>query len=338
MMLCSILIGGFSCDRERQNAPEIIVDRKSHDLGSTYGPVFLSEVFRCLNKGNQELRLKKAVPFCGALTEVSWAESVIAPGESTEVTVKGFIVGEAGSRKFFACLKTNDPTNPRVFFHLTATCLGTVSFSPGIATLGKASPGEDGPKPRIMKVLCNSKDFDIEKVVSTHPAIQVKVLEGRETDINGVPGKEFLVQASFEPTGAARKLSEFIEVYPNHPSGLPLKSSVEAVVLPDIELSPVSVALAERRPGHSFCESIILRSRTDRPFAIQNVNSEPAQGATFRVAVTPDLSAVAANYKIEVSGMTPAERGPHEIGGLRLRTDAGDGGMEFLIPLTAYMD
>jgi hypothetical protein len=129
--------------------PKLVLQQNSFDFGEIKQGEIVSHTFVLSNSGGDLLKINNVQASCGC-TAASPEKSELAPGESTNLTVKFNSAGRRGKQVKTVKLFTNDPQTPE----MTITILGNILIgeqSGGVPTIhfpetqhdfGKVSEGE----------------------------------------------------------------------------------------------------------------------------------------------------------------------------------------------------
>ncbi len=99
--------------KERKQSPKFKIDRKENDFGVQASGSFVSTDFKITNTGKGDLIILSLSAQCHC-TEPSIAKTRLKKGESTTLSVKFDLLGNAGNFQKPISIYTNDPKNPVV--------------------------------------------------------------------------------------------------------------------------------------------------------------------------------------------------------------------------------
>jgi hypothetical protein len=107
--------GGFSVKQEN-NQPKSEI----WDFGAIKKGDFASHDFKVKNNSKRTLTIKNVTTSCGCTASAA-KKSVLAPGESTQVSVRFNSKGYNGPVSQFVYVNTDDPVNPILKFTIKAS-------------------------------------------------------------------------------------------------------------------------------------------------------------------------------------------------------------------------
>jgi hypothetical protein len=120
--------------------PLIRIDQRTADLGQMPQHATRAHVFVIRNDGTESLRISKAIPDCGC-TVAQAADTVIAPGASTDLRVVFSSGSFEGDQRKVVTLETNDPAEPRIDLLLLVRVNPEVEISDPILDFGPVRRG-----------------------------------------------------------------------------------------------------------------------------------------------------------------------------------------------------
>lgn len=206
-------------------APQLVMERISHDFGVIRQGDKIDQVFRFHNKGDQVLQLSNLRSSCGCTAALLTAKR-IAPGEIGELRLNFDSSGFSGRVNKIVQMDTNDPLHPRVTVNIHGNIKVDLRLSPERITLQNQALAGDGPVATTVILTNNSeKIIRLQPPRSSNPVIDVK-----------------LNQTQLDPGGQAR-----LDVEVRIPSG---EKRVRGYILIDTDYSwipqvriPVSLQL-----------------------------------------------------------------------------------------------
>jgi hypothetical protein len=106
-----------------QQSPIAGFDTLTHDFGPVDENILVNHDFLLTNRGKSELFIRKVSASCGC-TAVQPSKTVIAPGESTAISVQFDTRGRSGAEKKAITVITNDPRHPKTILWIKADVKG----------------------------------------------------------------------------------------------------------------------------------------------------------------------------------------------------------------------
>lgn len=114
------LVGNFKriyTEEELANAPKIVFDELEFDGGDIIQGTLLKHEFHFRNEGKSNLVIESVKASCGC-TASEPEKKILAPGESSYITVTFNSAGKTGLQHKTVTVYTNDPRNPHVVLHI----------------------------------------------------------------------------------------------------------------------------------------------------------------------------------------------------------------------------
>jgi hypothetical protein len=120
------LVGNFKriyTEQELANAPRIEFDELEFDGGEIIEGTLLQHRFHFRNKGKSNLVIESVKASCGC-TATEPEKKILAPGESSYITVTFNSAGKMGLQHKTVTVYTNDPKNPTITLHMRCNVVG----------------------------------------------------------------------------------------------------------------------------------------------------------------------------------------------------------------------
>ncbi|MCM2359834.1 MAG: DUF1573 domain-containing protein [Geobacteraceae bacterium] len=192
-------------------APQVAVDRPTHDFGSIGQGQKVEHTFIIRNRGDAPLTIRKVRPACGC-TAVTTSASVIAPGRTGEIKATFDSANYSGPVQKTVSLDTDDPKVPSSLLYLKGTVIEEVRINPRQLNLGQVQVGTT-KKASLTVTNKGGKPLKLTAVKSSLPQItaesEKKLLK---------PGESGTIMVSAAPRKGDRLLSGYLSISTDSPA------------------------------------------------------------------------------------------------------------------------
>ncbi len=121
--------------------PMIHLEERSVELGDLSEDTPIHHSFNIRNDGTKLLEIKRVETSCGCTT-TRLVDSLLAPGQSSDLEVNFNPVNEEGEAIKIIVLFTNDPAEPRIDLRLHANIIPTLVADPKLVDFGMVRKGD----------------------------------------------------------------------------------------------------------------------------------------------------------------------------------------------------
>jgi hypothetical protein len=266
--------------------PRISVETEELDFGVSYDESRLQGVIRFTNTGDSLLVVQNVRTSCGC-TAAALVKREFAPGEVGEIEV-GFSPSGSGRQVKTVTIVSNDPTTPAAVVRVAATLVPLVEIADPTLRLGQVEQGTQQVVP--LELFSRDPNFTIAGVSfneDTH--ITWREVPGAKPSVERpeMPGFrliEFVIDPS-TPTGNFNRTIT-LDLRAKSPEANQTKDlnytvRLFGVILGDLSVEPRFLRVPRVDPGASFESSVVIVSRSGRPFNIVGVDVAAQQMQMF---------------------------------------------------------
>lgn len=270
------------------------LDNAARVVEATSSGQNIEQVFTLSNTGSAPLTLEIERTSCGCVAAVLSSQTV-APGHNATLTFK-MQAGNWGSKTETVLLRTNDAARPQITLTVQAKMPPAVVPNPARLALETT---EGQPIHRFISLLL-PEGASLGAIVTRQPFVSAQAAES-QTVSGGTLQRIRVSIADSAPVGTSA--GEILFELKNAPVpriGVPFTCLVE----PDIQVEPASIFLGQALAGSTLRKTVIVTSRSGRPF---NIAAVQAKNHHLTAQANPDV--VAASHAVEVRLKTVGEAG-----------------------------
>lgn len=198
--------------------PKLVIQQNSFDFGAIKQGETVSHTFVLTNSGGDLLKINNVQASCGC-TAASPEKSELAPGESTNLTVKFNSTGRMGNQVKTVKIFTNDPQSPEMKITISGNVV-TGEQSEGVPTIYFPEVQHDfgqvieGEKVKYTFSFINKGTSElIIKDVKSSCGCTAALLSSS----NIKPGQEGTIKVEFDTKNKSGKNSKTVTVQSNDP-------------------------------------------------------------------------------------------------------------------------
>lgn len=319
-----------------QTSPSLIAFEDSQvDFGKIGDEAKVEHQFNFKNNGKGALVIRSARGSCGC-TVPTLAKNTFAPGESGTIEVFFNPHNRRGPQNQTVTVQTNDPKNPVVRLGVHAFVQPRTMVNPRSLSYGFVTKGS-GPTMDI-KVAGIEDDFDVTKawveltplpdtmkdMIPTWEPEKVFHVEMGDRSERVIDGRTYyervvhVTMAKDAPLGLLRNVRLIIEH--NDKPTKRFEIPVLATQLGDVTMTPQRLSFGRVVPGAAFEKEVIVRSSTNTPFKISNIEHLTTSGQGIDYELVPIESSNGSAYKLFLRSSGLDRQGAIR-GQLRLHTD-----------------
>jgi Protein of unknown function (DUF1573) len=309
---------------------------KEHDFGRIRDDKKVSWKFAFTNGASAPVTIVDVHSSCGCTT-TTLAKKTYAPGEAGEIEAMFDPVSRQGKERKAITVKTDEPgaagtelgivvdVIPRIGVDPPAVFLGEIPSDAAPGTLPKKQLTVTSRVPDFMVRSAKMGDDKFTLVVSAPVAAEAdgdKVMRyGYEVSLAGnVPIGRHQTMLTIETNDAMR---------PN----ITVPIIVEA--FGELRLAPSSVGLNMPRPGAPVDQSVIVTTRSGKPFHILEATFSGGEPMKLKADIERFMPNSEVTWRVRISGTSP-EGGTRVIATLKLKTDVA-AQPEIVVPVTGYV-
>jgi hypothetical protein len=230
---------------------------------------------------------------------------------------------KSGLQNIQITVTTDDAPESQQIVNVRAVVLRRVDIEPAVVQFGQVQRGQTISK--RVKVTAYADDYAADYVTVTTPgAVVAKILDTRETQIDGIAARETEIELTLHP-GAARigRLSGHTIVRTGHTRRL-VQTAYQAEVVGDIRVLPQRPSLGLLEPGDPFRTVFTVNTRSGRPVNILEITqTSNYDDISFEWGPKPESEGA---YEVRFVGNAPRGKPTRMVirGSLFMTTDAAD--------------
>ncbi len=199
--------------------PKLVLQQNSHEFGNIKQGETVSHTFVLSNSGGDLLKISNVQASCGC-TAAAPEKNELAPGESTNLTVKFNSTGRMGAQKKTVRIYSNDPQSPEMMITITGTIVLPTETSSAAPTIyfpetqhdfGKVNEGDKVDY--TFKFSNKGSSSLLIKDIKTSCGCTAALL----SQDNLTPGQEGTLKVELDTKNRSGKMSRTITVNSNDP-------------------------------------------------------------------------------------------------------------------------
>jgi hypothetical protein len=282
-----IVLGVPRADLEKRYRGHALVlaDEPPRDCGRAQVPEFhypfgisgvgqtIEHTFTVANVGNRPLMVEADdCKSCGA-PEVTIAEEILAPGQSTAVAVK-FTITAAGNVLRAAKLRTDDPRAALVYLTLQGSVPHDVQVQPARLSVAR----DKNAVPPLRVTISGPVGMDVTGATCERGLFDAQI-GAPEVDAN--EKKTWQLELAFKPQNFVGPVEDQLTIHTTHAERPLITVPITGHVRGDLEVRPSQVFFGFVAPGKPAEQKIVIASRSGAPFTGK---SATLGGAGLRVS------------------------------------------------------
>lgn len=205
-LLANLMIAAVACA-----APEVSVEKGSHNFGTLTQDKKVQHNFTIKNSGDAPLQIKQLNASCGC-TAAKPSSSTVPPGKTAEIQVTFDPANFSGKVKKTVQMVTNAGKSPNYVFHLEADIVEEVQVAPRQLSLGAIAAG--GRQATLTVTNRGAATFKVLSVNVTSNSLQIKPVI-RKAELK--PGESTAIELAVTPRPEAKVLSAYLHIQTSHP-------------------------------------------------------------------------------------------------------------------------
>lgn len=300
-------------------APRIEFDTRLVELGVIPDDKEVTRTFTFRNTGNAPLELQQPTGSCGC-TVPRLDKLVYQPGESGTISVTYNPHNRNGAQHTVVTVRSNDPLTPTTNLDVKSEVRPLLRLEPMLLNFGPIARGSDSKQ--VLTISNRLQGVKVEQVIPSSPRLLAKVLETKNTEVNGEQVELTTVEVTLAPGAAAGPLSDAVTIRTSDPART-LTATVMGEVLGDIVASPTQLQFPGLVPGQPIASQIRLTPRNAQAFKVLGAEEVPMTGGEkfFTFEVTEDTSTTPSAWLVKLKGQAPARPGAIR-GDVVIKTDS----------------
>lgn len=264
------------------------------DFHYTFGIAALGQeiehAFKVSNAGDEDLSIGLQASGCGA-PDASIGKETLAPGESTDVTVK-FTVTYSGNVWKSAKLLTNDLTQPVAF----VTAHGKVPHDLRVHPDRVHLSGDKGEALTRTLTVSGPAQMDLKEISCEKGLFHIEV---GEPEVSEDEKRTWELTLAFKPEAFVGEFEDQLSIRTTHPERPLITIPMTGRICGDLEIRPPSVFFGFVEPGEKAEQEIVIRSRSGADFTVKSaaankdtvhVGAPQQRGGAWVVPISVDTS------------------------------------------------
>ncbi len=314
------------------DSPKLTFDEMSHDFGVITDDNSVTTKFKFSNVGKSNLVIGNVQGSCGC-TVPALEKKEYAPGEGGEISVTYNPHNRRGKQQTNVTVNSNDPAAPSMVLQLHSEIKPMMFFEPQLVNFQQVPKAN--PTSVSFTITSRRDDLKPTQATTSNPAMQARMLESKEVEIDGEKMFVTPVEVSIVPGAEVGPLNGQITVRTTDPARL-LNVAVMGEVIGDMAVSPARLQFANLKPGGPVSNSAHVTSRSGAPFKIIAAEEVPMGAKLFsEITFVQEAGSNPPAWVITASGNAPTT--PTAIRGDILVTTDSDEEKTFKIPYNGYI-
>jgi hypothetical protein len=259
---------------EKEGGPRLEVEEFHHTFGIAGVGQEVEHAFKVSNVGDQDLLVHPAsCSSCGA-PEVAVAKEDLAPGQSTQVTVK-FTITYSGSVMKSAKLLTTDPAQPVVF--LTAqpvvflTVHGKVPHDLRVYPDRLYLGGDKGELPSRTLTVSGPAEMDQGEVSTERGLFDIHL---GEPQVSEDEKKTWQLELTLKPENFVGEIADQLSIRTTHAERPLITIPITGRIRGDLKLTPPTVFFGFVKPGEKAEQTVTIESRSLAAFTLKDLTPD----------------------------------------------------------------
>lgn len=225
----------------------------------------MEHAFTVTNAGDEELAITLQARGCGAPSAAIGKET-LAPGESTDVTIK-FKVTYSGNVMKSAKLLTNDLTQPVAF----VTVHGKVPHDLRVWPDRLYVSGDKGqPLSRTVRV-SGPADMELKEVSCDKGLFDIQV---GEPEVSEDEKKTWQLELTFKPEAFVGEIEDQLSIHTTHAERPLITIPITGTIRGDLEVRPPTIFFGFLKQGEHAEQTVTIQSRSGADFMIQGATAD----------------------------------------------------------------
>lgn len=297
-----------------EDLPRMVVSVDALEYGEIFDNKIIDKSFTISNEGASTLVIRGVKGSCQC-TEPVIGDTVLDPGESTEVTVGVKPFNKTGAFRQRVTITSNDPTNPNKVLEVNAFVRPLVQFSPRLLHFPQLEKGS--VMTRTVKIKGRGSDFKVTGVEHVDLDVEsIEISEPTQVMLLGEPYNEYEVKVTVKAASVGHIRGK-VQFKTNLEEETEQEVPVVVIVQSDLDVSPKQLSLNPLRKGQPWSKSIKVTHRKRESFKIDNIEFVGIQN----FPIETDIVEIAPwTYEIKMSGVVPQNAG-FVNGRMMIKTD-----------------
>ncbi|MEM9066551.1 MAG: DUF1573 domain-containing protein [Planctomycetota bacterium] len=279
--------------------PKLATSVEEITLGNIFDDKIVNETFTITNEGGSTLIIRGVKGSCQC-TEPVIGDTVLDPGESTEVEVGVKPFNKSGNFRQRITITSNDPNQPQKVLQVNAFVRPLVQMSPKLVNFTNMSKGATLTK--TIRVKGRGDDFEISDFsFEDVNVLNTEVGEPTKSVLHGDTYTEYAVKVTVEAKDVGHVRGK-LQLHTNLDRLPTAEVPVVVVVKSDLEITPRQLSLNPLRKGQPWKKQIRVTHKKREAFEVSSVRFEGVGSFPIEheiIEVSPWT------YEVVISGVCP---------------------------------
>lgn len=275
-------------------------DKLEQDFGTVPSNADLKYRIKITNKYKETVHIAGVGSSCGCTTGKPSKET-LASEETAYLDLTMDTRRFRGLKETFVTVTFNQPIFAQVQIPVKAFISPDVLINPGAAEFGGVAKGTD----RLLRMVVayNGKGISsIKEAVCKNPNIAAKLVEVRRDAFN----INYELHVTIKGTAPLGEIRDQVILVTDDPNNRNIPVLVEARIEPEFVVTPDLVTFGALAPGDRKTMTVIIRSTSRHPFAIEKIESEKTAG-TFETRIPKESKEL---HSLPLTFIAPKDAGP----------------------------
>jgi len=251
---------------EKAGGPRLELEKFHYVFGIAGVGQELEHSFKVSNVGDQDLLVHPAsCSSCGA-PEVTVAKEDLAPGQSTQVTVK-FTITHSGSVMKSAKLLTTDPAQPVVFLTVHGKVPHDLRIYPDRLYLG----GDKGELPSRTITISGPAEMELGEVSTERGLFDIRI---GEPQVSEDEKKTWQLELTLKPDDFIGEIADQLSIRTTHAERPLITIPITGRIRGDLKVDPPTVFFGFVKLGEKAEQTVIIESRSLAAFTLKAANAD----------------------------------------------------------------
>ncbi|MCA9082410.1 MAG: DUF1573 domain-containing protein [Planctomycetaceae bacterium] len=230
------------------------------------------------NVYDQPVHIASVGTTCGC-SAAALGQNTIGPGESVFVEVQMNTSKFRQRKDSNLVIKFDSPRFVEHRIPITAYIRTDVVFSPGLAQFGEVELGREGTA-TVNIAYAGRTDWDIVDIRISNPDLKATLAPVSRQGGN----VNYKLTVALSPDARQGRLRDLITIVTNDRTNPYVPLMVEGVIVPDIVVTPPTIAVRPLAPGQSTQVRVIVKGKA--PFQIEDIDCE-GMSDCFKATLDP---------------------------------------------------
>ncbi|MBC7773237.1 MAG: DUF1573 domain-containing protein [Pyrinomonadaceae bacterium] len=278
-------------------------DNMAHNFGNIPDTEAVTHVFKFTNKTDKTVTILRAHGSCGC-TVPDLPKKSFQPGESGEMSVTFNPQHRRGANPKAVTIEYSEPAGtPNTMVTINSNVQPLVIIEPMKMYLMEVDA--KAGKSTEITISGRKSDFAVTSIDKTSDALDIKLGEVKEVQIDGDTFKQVVATVTIKPGTPIGEIQTELAIKTNEEKAPSTNYVFFADVVGDIKATPAKLTLRAFTPKVPFSNVVSLESRTAKPFKVLSVDVEGREDMNLVADVETNNMNGKPVYTIKLNGVTP---------------------------------